>query len=116
MNQSDLMDQLNGRFDADPKIEHYFSDGLYAKRFFVPKGFAVGQHSHNYSHLSILAKGKVVVKTDEYEKEFVAPECIEIVSNVHHTIYALEDCEWFCIHATSEKEVDKIDQVLIKGV
>jgi len=114
MDYAELMRQREGQFAVDPQVEHHFSDGLYAKRMVIPKGFEAGQHAHMYSHLSILAKGRVLVKTDDAQKEYIAPACIEIKSGVNHTIQALEDAEWFCIHATDETDVKKIDQVLIE--
>lgn len=114
MTFAELMRQRKGQFAVDPQVEHHFSDGLYAKRMVIPKGFEAGQHAHKYSHLSILAKGRVIVKTDDTQKEYAAPACIEIKLGINHTIEALEDSEWFCIHATSETDVEKIDQVLIE--
>ena len=95
-------------------IKHHFSDNLYAKECVIPKGTQLVQHKHNYDHLSILAKGKVVVVEDNTETIIEAPACINIKANKHHGILALEDCVWFCIHATDETNVNKIDEVLIK--
>lgn len=114
MQYAEMMIEREGQFAVDPQIAHHFSDGLYAKRMVIPKGYEAGQHAHKYSHLSILAKGRVVVKTDASKKEYAAPACIEIKSGVHHTIEALEDSEWYCIHATEETDAEKIDQVLIE--
>lgn len=111
---SELHKQMLGTFEIDLQVVHNFSDGLYAKQMAIPKGFAIGQHSHTFSHLSILAKGKVVVKTDLDEHIYEAPACIEIKKQVNHMITALEDAVWFCIHATNETDVEKIDQVLIE--
>jgi quercetin dioxygenase-like cupin family protein len=108
------MREKEGLFEVDPQIEHHFSDGLYAKKMRIPKGYEAGQHAHKYSHLSILAKGRVLVKTDAGQKEYAAPACIEIKSGVLHVIQALDDSEWFCIHATQETDVEKVDQVLIE--
>ena len=100
-------------WDYDPQTKHHFSDGLYGKEMVLPKGYIAYSHSHNYDHLSILAKGRVIVKTDDYNKEYVAPACINIEANTYHQIEALEDVVWFCIHATDETNIDKIDEVLI---
>lgn len=73
------------------------------------------QHKHNYDHLSILAQGKVKVLFDnDVVETYTAPACINIVKDVNHTILALEDSVWFCIHQTEETDVNKVDQVLIK--
>ena len=111
---SKLHAEMLGTFEVDPKIVHNFSDGLYAKEMTIPKGFTAGQHAHTFSHLSILAKGKVVVKTDTDECVYDAPACIEIKKQTNHTITAVEDAVWFCIHATDETDVDRIDEVLIQ--
>ena len=106
--------QKQGTFKCDMGTIHHFSDGLYAKQVMIPAGFTAGQHAHTYSHLSILAAGRVIVETDDYKKEFVAPACIEIAAGIHHKITSLEDCVWFCVHATDETDADKIDEVLIQ--
>lgn len=97
------------------EISHHFSDGLYAKEAFVPSGTAILKHTHDFSHLSILAKGKVVVIAGNQESIIEAPACIEVKAGVTHGINALTDCVWFCIHATDEKDPEKVDEILIKG-
>ena len=110
---SDLHKQMVGTFEIDLGTVHNFSDGLYAKLIFVPKGYMVGQHAHAFSHLSILAKGKVIVRTDNETTTYTAPACLEIKKGINHAIEALEDTVWFCIHATNETDVNNIDEVLI---
>jgi quercetin dioxygenase-like cupin family protein len=96
-------------------IQHHFSEGLYAKQMALPKGHLACQHKHNYDHLSILAQGKVKVLFDnDIVETYTAPTCINIVKDVNHTILALEDSVWFCIHKTEETDVNKVDEVLIK--
>jgi quercetin dioxygenase-like cupin family protein len=110
---SKLHDKMLGTFEIDLGIKHNFSSGLYAKEMTVPKGYIIGTHAHKFAHLSILAKGKVIVKTDESEAIYEAPACLEIKDGINHAIEALEDTVWFCIHATNETDVNKIDEVLI---
>ena len=62
---------------------------------------------------SILAKGKVIVGVENIEKEYTAPACIEIKAGLNHSVTALEDSVWFCIHATNEKDPEKVDQLVI---
>jgi len=114
MNHIELFEQNDGKIETDLGVVHHFSDGLYAKQMMIPKGFVAGMHAHVYSHLSVLARGRVMVRTDFEEKEYSAPACIEIKSSILHSIEALEDCHWFCIHATDETDVFKVDEVLIQ--
>ena len=95
-------------------ITHHFSSGLYAKETVFPKGSQLIQHKHSYDHLSILAKGKVLLVTDDKEIEITAPACLNILANKHHGVVALEDCVWYCIHATNETDSEKVDRILIK--
>jgi hypothetical protein len=99
----------------DNNTLHHFSDGLYAKQMDIPKGSIACQHKHEYNHLSVLGKGKVRVLFDNDVTEvFEAPACINIKKGINHTILALEDSTWFCIHHTFETDMNKIDNVLIK--
>jgi len=112
-NLGEQFKQNEGRFDVDPQVVNHFSDGLYAKQMVIPKGFTACQHKHHYSHLSILAKGRVIVRTDDYNQEYVAPACIEIKAEIYHQIEALEDSVWFCIHATNEADAEEAEKLLI---
>ena len=97
------------------QILHHFADHLYAKETHIDAGEHLLQHVHKFSHLSILAKGKVVVSTDEGQQLIEAPACLEIKAGIHHGVKAITDTIWYCIHSTDEKDVSKIDEVIIKG-
>ena len=85
-------------------LQHHFAEGLYAKEYFLPKGWAVPQHVHSYSHLSILAIGEVVVDIDGEHTFYKAPACIEIEAHKSHVIITQTDTVWYCIHATEQAE------------
>jgi hypothetical protein len=113
MKVDDFVRQVAGRFDADPQIKHHFADGVYAKQMFIPKGYVAASHKHNYTHLSILATGQVIVSTNDSVEMHTAPACIAIEAGKHHKIEALQDCVWYCVHATNETDENKVDAVLI---
>jgi len=102
-------------FCTNNMITHHFTDGLYAKEMAFNAGEAILKHTHNYSHLSILAKGKVAILRGDEIDIVDAPACIEIKEGLTHGVKAITDCVWFCIHATDEKDPSKVDDVLIKG-
>lgn len=111
---TDRFNELEGTFEIDLLVKHFFSDGLYAKQMSLPKGYEAISHAHNYNHLSLLAKGRVTVRTDDSVTEYTAPAILEIVAGVHHSITAHEDVVWYCIHATDETDSSEVDEVLIK--
>jgi quercetin dioxygenase-like cupin family protein len=101
--------------EIDLGVIHHFSSGLYAKQMMLPADHFAVSHAHTYDHLSILAKGRVTVEIQGVETEYTAPTCINILAGKHHKITAHEDSAWFCIHATDETDISKIDEVLIGG-
>jgi quercetin dioxygenase-like cupin family protein len=95
-------------------VQHHFSDDVYAKEMHLPAGHTAVSHRHKYSHLSIVARGRCVVSVDGVEKEYKAGDCVEIKAFLEHSIHALEYTVWYCIHATKEKNPEKIDEAAIK--
>lgn len=95
------------------QMEHFFTQGLYAKKMIVPAGTKVPTHRHVYDHLSILAQGRVRVSVGPVIKEYVAPAMIEIKKNIVHTISAVEDSVWFCVHATDATDVESLESTAI---
>jgi quercetin dioxygenase-like cupin family protein len=110
---TELYQVMKGTFEVDLGIQHHFSSGVYAKQMLLPKGYFAVSHAHKYDHLSILASGKVIVTTDDSEHTYTAPACITIEKHKNHSVAALEDAVWFCIHATEETDAFKVDDVLI---
>jgi quercetin dioxygenase-like cupin family protein len=109
--------ELAGRFDTDLGIVHHFSSGVYAKQMALPAGYTALSHSHKFDHMSILAKGEVLVKTDDSDvQKYIAPTVVTIKAGVNHAIHALTDVSWFCVHATEETDEEHIDEVLIEKV
>jgi len=94
-------------------VIHHFSDGLYAKQMIIQADTMILKHTHSFSHLSILASGKVAVMRGDEVDVIEAPACIEIKAGLVHGVKALTDCVWFCVHATDEKDASKVDNVLI---
>lgn len=106
---------MNALTVLDGLTVHHFSDGLYAKEMHIPAGMAILKHTHDYNHLSVLAKGKVVVLSGEEMEIIEGPACLDIEAGLIHGVKAITDCVWFCIHATDEKDPSKVNEVLIKG-
>lgn len=99
--------------DDKQRVKHHFSEHEYAKEMLLFKGEKVLSHKHKYSHLAILASGQAQVTIDSSTIIYTAPACITIAAGVTHEIMALENVTWYCIHATTERDPDKIDKTVI---
>ena len=100
----------------EPKIQHHFGGGVYAKEAFIPANSLLMQHTHKFDHLSILAKGSVELVVDGVKSIVDAPACITIQAGKHHGVKSLTDVTWYCIHATDCVDEDEIDNVIIAPV
>lgn len=93
-----------------PEVEFSIQDGIFIKQMFMDKaGIMVPQHSHSYSHSSMLATGSVRVWRDgEIIGDFKAPIPIEIPAKCKHMFMSLEpNTVVYCIHRTDRTgEVD----------
>ena len=95
-------------------IQHHFGGGVYAKETRIPVGYLAVQHAHKFDHLSILASGKVQLTVDGQTTTHEAPACLTIAAGKTHSVLALTDVVWYCIHATDCTDERAVDDVLIE--
>lgn len=66
-------------------------------------------HTHEFDHLTLLAKGKLQVTVEGKVSEFTAPHMIYIRADKVHELVALTDgTVAYCIHALRDKENNDI--------
>ena len=66
-------------------------------------------HTHQFDHLTLLAKGKLKVTVEGVPTEFTAPHMIYIKADKIHELEALVDETLaFCIHALRDKDNNEI--------
>lgn len=92
---------------TQPEIEFpkfYIVGGVYAKELQLRlRGDKVVSHSHNFDHLSLLAKGRVAVTVNGISTVYNAPTAVNVRAFMEHEIEALvDDCLWYCIHAVPD--------------
>lgn len=99
---SDRFPAQHGEFEEDPSVTRHHATGVGALRMVLRAGRFARKHYHNYDHLSVLVKGKVVVHTDAGWKAYEAGvnDVITIPAGVSHVVQAITDAVWVCIHAT----------------
>jgi quercetin dioxygenase-like cupin family protein len=66
-------------------------------------------HTHQFDHLTLLAKGKLKVTVEGTASEFTAPHMIYIHKDKRHELQALtDDTVAYCIHALRDKDNNEI--------
>lgn len=95
-------------------MTHHFAGGLYAKELFLSAGQTLIQHQHHFDHLSVLAKGTVIVAVNGNSEEYTGPICITIKAGQHHGIVAKTDAVWYCIHAIDCDNPHAVEAILVQ--
>ncbi len=93
-----------------PEIKIGCVANLYSRmmRFAKAGDIEIG-HTHQFDHLTLLAKGKLKVTVEGVSTVFTAPHMIYIHKNKMHQLEALTDeTVAYCIHALRDKETSEI--------
>jgi hypothetical protein len=102
---------------TDFGIVHYLpteGNPVYLKQQHLAAGYCVPTHVHKHDHWGLLGSGQALVELDGVIQAHEGPCVVEIKAGKVHKITALTPITWFCIHASTETDVDKIDQTLIR--
>lgn len=96
---------------SEPITDLKLVDNVFVKLHqFVNVGDTHHGHAHVFDHITLLATGRVLMKHDNGEQEFTAPQLIVTPKNVTHQFIALEPNTVFCcIHAI--RDGDGVDDV-----
>jgi quercetin dioxygenase-like cupin family protein len=93
-----------------PEIKIGCVANLYSRMMhFKNAGDIEAGHTHQFDHLTLLAKGKIKVTVEGVATEFTAPHMIYIHKDKVHELEALTDqTVAYCIHALRDKETNEI--------
>jgi hypothetical protein len=113
-------------------IVHLFTDGMYVRQMFVPKGSLITSRIHKTEHPYTVSLGALAVSIDGGEWDhIVAPHTGITIPGTRRVAYILEDCIWTTYHPVkemksefnnlSEEEIEKIvlgleDKLLIPHI
>lgn len=93
--------------------ESVLGGGMYIKSFDIPAGVALVQHAHHYDHISILARGSVIIEIEGVREEMHAPRMLLVKAGVHHGVKALTDSLWYCCHNCDAATSEGLDESLV---
>lgn len=98
---------------ADTPVVNYFSDGVYARELFIPKGTVLTGKIHKFTNLNIMISGELSVLTEDGMKRVKAPFVVVSPPGTKRVAYAHEDTRWITIHGTEETDVEKIEHQFV---
>lgn len=115
---------MDGRADClvhlKDDIEYTSEDGVFLKGMIMDKaGTLVSQHSHEYGHTTLIARGSVSIwKNDVYIGDFKAPAFIYIEPKAFHKFMSLEDnTHAYCVHNVGKGgKVDVYEKAIVELV
>lgn len=95
---------------TSPVVSIGYVANLYSRQMhFVHAGDTEIGHTHQFDHLTLLAKGRLKVTVEGTATEFAAPQMIYIHADKFHALEALvDDTVAYCIHALRSKETGDI--------
>ena len=99
--------------DDELPLVHTFSEGVYAREIFMPKGMVVVGHVHNTTHLNMVSKGKALVWINGVVSKIEAPFTFESKAGVRKVLDILEDMFWTTIHVTNERDITVLESTLV---
>jgi hypothetical protein len=94
-------------------LKHTFSDGLYIREIFMPKGQLITTGIHKQEHAYFVQKGKVRVLTENGMQHIQAPHNGITKPGTKRVIYTEEDTIWITVHATRKKTVKTVLKQII---
>jgi hypothetical protein len=92
-------------------LKHDFSDGLYTREIFMPKGTVVVSFIHKQNHPSFFLSGEMSVLNDKGEVERIkAPMKVMTEIGTQRVAYMHEDCVWVCVYRTDKETVEEAEK------
>lgn len=87
-------------------LTHSFSDKVYIREVFMPKGSLIVGKVHKTRHFNIVLTGECEVLIGGEYRRIKAPCTFESLEGSQKTLYIYEDCRWATVHVNEDNETD----------
>lgn len=91
---------------VDAPLEHHFIPGVYVRKMTLPAGAAIAGKIHDTLHMCIVAKGRILVASEEGTRELVAGDVFVSRPGVKRVGYAVEETVFINVHTNREDDTD----------
>jgi len=95
---------------VDIKTEHYFSGGMYCRKFYGPKDMLVVGKTHRKNHFFICAKGEAITWSEKGMIHIREGDVICSKPNTKRVVLCLTDCILITCQKTRHTNLDKIEK------
>jgi hypothetical protein len=89
-------------------VEHFFTPGIYVREVYIPKDTYMTGSIYKGEHVHIISKGRVIIATEDGQREIVAPCTFIAKAGMKRAGYALEDTVWAAVFHTDKTDPDEI--------
>lgn len=96
----EMLKAMPGADTSGGDVEHYFAEGIYARKLTLPADTVIIGRIHLQSQINFLMKGTIVVSTDDGMKELTAPQVIVSGPGTKRVGYAKTLTEWITVTST----------------
>lgn len=98
----------------EEELHHHFCHGVYARQMNVPKGTVLVGKTHKRDCINFIMAGEVEVVSPEGKQRIKAPEIFVSPARTKRAMVVLEDLVWVTVHASEERDLDKLESELIE--
>jgi len=114
-----FINQIELNMQSDPlelPLKHYFTDGMYVREIFIPKGVCLTSRVHKTCHPFVLSMGTIDILTETEIMRYVAPFTGINQIGTRRMGWALEDCIFSTFHSNPDdcRDLDVIEQRLFE--
>ncbi|MEY4761259.1 MAG: Rhodoferax phage [Pseudomonadota bacterium] len=115
--QAEAVERLEGAMlqlpQADCPVVHHFGPGIYIREVTLPADtFAIG-HEQRFEHLNIMVKGAVAIVGEGGDLKVLRAPLIYVGKPGRKVGYIIEETVWQNIYATTERDIDKLESMLL---
>jgi hypothetical protein len=95
-------------------LKHSFSEGVYIREMFMPKGGLVIGKLYKISHTWFLLSGELEVATDEGNEYYIGPCYVNAPEGTKRVLHAVSDVIFVNVYPNPENiiDTDKLEEIL----
>ena len=112
------LEQTMAQFpQVEQPLTHHFNEGQYAREIFNPKGSLIITKTHKQGNFSFIPRGRLLVISEEGQKELCGGMFFATKPGTKRLIYALEDTSFVTIHPNPDncQDLEVLESRIIEG-